>query len=65
MFYRKTVTGTNVVFSVMRVMSVGGVIRGGNSLYGYSDQCRELCQLEVIHGFQRQLEQIGRGTPVS
>ena len=38
MFYRKIVTGTNIVFSVVgviRVMSVGGVIRGRNSLYGY------------------------------
>ena len=51
MFYRKIVTGTNIFFrvvSAMRVMGVGGVIRGLNSLYGYWDQCRKLCQLEVI-----------------
>ena len=37
-FIVKIVTGNNIFFSVvsvMRVMSVAGVIRGRNSLYGY------------------------------
>ena len=61
--YRKIVTGTNIFFSVvsvMRVMSVGGVISGLNSLNGYCDHCRDLCQFEVIECFwMEKLESFG------